>query len=419
MNRYSRLAVLAGIAALALTMTASPALAIPAARALAPASQLYVVDCTHADLFSVDPSNAVATQIGTSTNSLGSCGKQPAWDATTNTAYFFGLGSGTTLTSVNLATGAQVNHAAFSGGSNPPASMAIDPVTGRGYVYQVGGRFYGLDVPTSALSLIATVAGNPTVTAMAFQPNTGVLYAITTAGVVSTVNTTTGVFTNVGSLGIANSEVESLQIDSNGVFWVVVYIISPSATQLWSFNPLNFAGSGISSGSLTHNGARLDPAALLLVPSEEPVTAAFSRATVSAAELTTPGRGVGLVFSGFLPGESVHVGYGTGASGDDVGDYVADSNGLVTVQWVPAANADFAVGTVISFGAEGATSGATAGPITGFTIVAAAATAGVAPAALPDTGANAAPILTIGGILLLAGAAFGAFSLIRRRRSQV
>ncbi|MBG6106521.1 hypothetical protein [Frigoribacterium sp. CG_9.8] len=63
-------------------------------------------------------------------------------------------------------------------------------------------------------------------------------------------------------------------------------------------------------------------------------TATASATSVTLSEFTT-GAGVTVTITGFIPGESVQPGYGTGESGNSYGDpIVADENGAVTVKFV-------------------------------------------------------------------------------------
>jgi hypothetical protein len=63
-------------------------------------------------------------------------------------------------------------------------------------------------------------------------------------------------------------------------------------------------------------------------------TATASATSVTLSEFTT-GAGVTVKVTGFIPGESVQPGYGTGESGNSYGDPIlADENGAVTVTFV-------------------------------------------------------------------------------------
>ncbi|GAA2087197.1 hypothetical protein GCM10009840_26320 [Pseudolysinimonas kribbensis] len=132
-------------------------------------------------------------------------------------------------------------------------------------------------------------------------------------------------------------------------------------------------------------------------------------ATLSATSLTTKqvtSTGIDATFTGFVPGELVDFGYGSGQSGDSYGAPVAaDANGTVSVHFV--APTGFTAGTY-TLGAYGETS--TFSAVGTFTV------ADPAPAAsLAATGIDATPYLIAAAALLVFGAAFGVIAWRRRR----
>ncbi|HEY4270169.1 MAG TPA: hypothetical protein VGM94_18445 [Galbitalea sp.] len=142
-------------------------------------------------------------------------------------------------------------------------------------------------------------------------------------------------------------------------------------------------------------------------------TGTVTPSKLSQKDFTTAGKGVTATFSGFIPGESVQPGYGTGGEGDTIGGpIVADANGSITVTWV--APSSFAAGTNYDIAAFGATSGVDVQlPI----VVTANAADPAVPAGptLATTGADPTELLGAAGILFVAGIAAIAFALYRRR----
>lgn len=136
---------------------------------------------------------------------------------------------------------------------------------------------------------------------------------------------------------------------------------------------------------------------------------AHPTATLSATSLTpkqVTSTGIDATFTGFVPGELVGFGYGSGQSGDTFGTpTAADANGTVSVHFV--APAGFTAGTY-TLGAYAETS--TLSALGTFTV------ADPAPAAsLAATGIDAGPYLIAAAALLLFGAAFGVMAWRRGR----
>ena len=139
-------------------------------------------------------------------------------------------------------------------------------------------------------------------------------------------------------------------------------------------------------------------------------TATITPATITPADLADATKGVTATFTGFVPGETVSFGIGTGNSGDGLPDTaVADETGTVVLRYFSAAPLD--VGTYF-LSAFAATSGASA--IGSFVVAAAVVTA--ADPELAATGVDSTPYLISGGVLLLLGLGFGAASILRRRQ---
>lgn len=124
-------------------------------------------------------------------------------------------------------------------------------------------------------------------------------------------------------------------------------------------------------------------------------TATVVPASITLADFAA--TGVTGTFTGFIPGEEVSIGYGTGSSGSGIETVIADENGAVVYHWV----ADFTQPVSITFGGFGLESSARAN-------AALEVTANV----LPATGFDGTPIALGGAALLLAG--FGAIAIRRR-----
>ena len=139
-------------------------------------------------------------------------------------------------------------------------------------------------------------------------------------------------------------------------------------------------------------------------------TAVITPATLTPAETADATKGVTATFTGFLPGETVTFGIGTGNSGDSLPDTaVADETGSVTLRFISATPLDPGTQFLSAFGTD---SGATASG--SFVVAVAAVTAVVADPALAATGIDSTPYLISGGILVLLGLGFGFIALRRR-----
>lgn len=107
-----------------------------------------------------------------------------------------------------------------------------------------------------------------------------------------------------------------------------------------------------------------------------------AKPSITVADLTTPGKGQTVTLHGFIPGETVDAGFGTGGYGGPTGDSaVADASGAVTFSYVFD---DAAPGSGYSMNGIGRTSQANA--FATFTVVADPQVASPAPVAVPVTG---------------------------------
>lgn len=138
-------------------------------------------------------------------------------------------------------------------------------------------------------------------------------------------------------------------------------------------------------------------------------TGTVTPAAVTPAQFST--TGITATFTGFVPGDVVTAGIGSGQSGDSIdGEFTADASGVVTIHYVGPA--DTALGDQYSIGVFSENSRLSA--FAQFSIVAAAAPT----AALAATGQDLTLGVTAGILFLLGGAVFGAFALRRRHANK-
>jgi LPXTG-motif cell wall-anchored protein len=396
-----RIAIVAGVAAVALSLVAAPA-AFAAGPSLASGSHLYAVDCNNEDVYSLDASTAAATLVHA--NGTSTCAYSAALDPTTGIGYV--SDEGLSLSSLNLTTGVRTYIDAFTnlGVATPINSIAIGS-DGSAFAMS-DDSLYSLDLGTGELEFVALTGAPASIYGFAVNPNTGVFYTIDTDGLVSTIDVTTGELTTVGQTNFTPSDSPySMQIDSSGMLWIENDGVD---ADLWSVNPVDISGSGVLSGVVNVGGTNFYSEALLLVPGPMAATATPTAASITVS--TFHSTGFSARYTGFLPGEAIDLYISNSQNGGGTpSSYVADSSGAVTVTYVGLAGEGIdtytlaAVGTVSGVFAQA-----------NFSVVANPVVA----AALPDTGTNATPVLLTGAALLLGGAAFGALSLRRRQKAQ-
>ena len=198
-------------------------------------------------LFSVDPTSAEATPIGNGTGSnvtsgqpySYTCESEPAWDPTTNTAYFRAqINDGSTsydaLMSMDLATGVATEIAPFTGFSSAPAGcgsgyqgMAIAD-DGTAYVYDSNSCLHSLNLETAEVTYIGGVEnannGRYYAQAWSLDPATQVWQVLEMYdGFLSSADTSTGMLSDSGPTVTFDEsyDPQSLEFDSNGQGWAI------------------------------------------------------------------------------------------------------------------------------------------------------------------------------------------------------
>jgi hypothetical protein len=277
MKRFPfRTAAIAGIAAVLLGLSASPALAVPTPRPLAPGSAMYALDCfgtPNLQLLSVDVETAAATTIGPGSNSNSNiCAWQSAWDAVTQTAYDVEAGSGTlSLGSVDLTTGVSTDIAEFTLNGAPAAVGAIAIGTDGAAYGLWNGELYSVDLATAQLAPIASVTDTD-IFGFAVDPTSGQFFTINESGLISNIDVVTGALTSLEQVTLNPTYgINALQIDSNGTMWVENDgYLGNVVAELWSVDP-TVPGSAILSGTVATGGNPVRPRSLLIVPGVAPV----------------------------------------------------------------------------------------------------------------------------------------------------
>jgi hypothetical protein len=137
----------------------------------------------------------------------------------------------------------------------------------------------------------------------------------------------------------------------------------------------------------------------------EPVATA-GPATITPADLGTPGKGFTVSTTGFVPNESLSIYLGSSSNGGQIDTAVADASGAVTYTYIaPDTASALDAYTLTLVGDDSSTFQQFA-----FSVVAAAP-------ALAVTGFDAAVPAVAGGVLLLGGAALALIAVKRRKNA--
>src|SRR5712671_4103168 len=159
----------------------------------------------------------------------------PALASAQTTCPLLGIDSATTTTStlwdINTTTGAASNPRTVSGFPNrPPLCIGFSP---SGVLYGVSlggpgvpasGMVFTINPSTGACTFVANLTQFINVEGdIAFDPTTGILYAVDGVGPLFKINTVTGVCTSLGSLPLdlpGGADYSGLGFDSSGQLWV-------------------------------------------------------------------------------------------------------------------------------------------------------------------------------------------------------
>jgi hypothetical protein len=270
--------VFASIALTGLAL-ASAAPANAAARSLAPTDEMYSISCDDTppgQLFSVDASTGASEAIGIGDADT-TCAGQPAWDATTDTAYYILFDFPTnSLATIDLSTGLTTTVGLFTDSTVTPSvvptiqALAIGP-DGAAYGFSET-NFYAVDLGTASVTPLGTVAND--ILAFTVDPTTGLFYAADGETDIYSVNVTNGAVTLLDTLTLSTeSTIFSMQVDSAGTFWYSTYDDLEDVTQLWS-STVEFAGTEELSGTFIAGGIEVFNEALLVTPGTVPVVPA-------------------------------------------------------------------------------------------------------------------------------------------------
>lgn len=255
--------------------TASPAFA--AARTIPAGDAMYVIDCDSTNYanaaqgWSVDSTTAALTTLPEGNLVAGErCAYQAAYDATTGKSYFVDIrdldGDFSSLFTFDPATGQSTEVNPFYEGDDTLiyiVSIAIG-LDGAAYAIDEDENLFRLDLATGHLLFIGSV-DDFNIFGFAVDPTTGQFWIAGDDGL-RTIDVTTG------AVGVPSfydfpqgSSVQSLQVDSAGVFWILNAPMLPdSVIELWS----KFAADNTNelSGNLVEGEDARIATSLLIIP---------------------------------------------------------------------------------------------------------------------------------------------------------
>jgi len=157
------------------------------------------------------------------------------------------------LNSINTANGAATLIGAT--GLNSPIGISFSP-GGTLYALTLIGNLYTINPTTGASTLVTTVSPIPFVTAegdIAFSPS-GTLYEVGGANGTNSdlfsINTTTGVATDIGPITTNSHDLSAMAFDSSGNLWVFdqagsqLYRVNTATGAILSTVSVNISGTG-------------------------------------------------------------------------------------------------------------------------------------------------------------------------------
>ena len=245
-SRRPLVAAAAALAAAGLFFaTASPAFA--AARTIPAGDQMYVLDCDVIDYanavqgWSVDSTTAAVTALPDGNLIAGErCAYQAAYDATTGISYFVDIrdldGEFSSLFTFDPATGQSTEVNPFFEGDDTTifvVSIAIG-LDGAAYAIDEDENLFSLDLSNGHLDFIDAV-DDFNVFGFAVDPTTGQFWIAGDDGLRTIDVATAAVGTPSFYDFPEGSSVQSLQVDSAGVFWILnAPMLADSVIELWS-----------------------------------------------------------------------------------------------------------------------------------------------------------------------------------------
>ena len=236
----------AGLAAVA-ALTLPFVVAAPASAATLPVGDsLYALSCQldfeldeeFSILYSVDPADAHATQIGDGSGLEDDCAYQAAFDPTTGFSYYISSSSAlepTRLVRIDVATG-DTTVIPWTGDweGEYPTAMAIGK-DGAGYAIS-GDNLLSLNPATGALHGLGDLNVSD-LYGFSVDPTSGLFYAISEFSPAWRIDVAAVTATYLGNVDTGSGlDKLSLQIDTSGAWWVAEAAAGPNypTTQLWT-----------------------------------------------------------------------------------------------------------------------------------------------------------------------------------------
>ena len=285
-NSRLRATLATGIATLVIGFVGIGVVAAPASaasgRSLPEGSSLYAISCdndlTNLSVFSIDAATAAATPVGEGTPDSADCAGQAAYNPATSVSYFVAWQfdqeteqSFAILATVDPETGVSLPVSFFSI-DGAPTNVDSIAIGNDGAAYAIyDDTLYSLDLATGALTELGDL-GDDSFYGFSVDPTTGAFYAVQWNGDVFTIDIATHTATLAADTGLGGDTnyPYSLQIDSNGTFWLeadaYVEDLDGWYSHLWSISGSDLVGSALLSGVITAPEGAFYTESLLLVP---------------------------------------------------------------------------------------------------------------------------------------------------------
>ena len=244
-----------------LVLASSPAFASP--RSLPAGESLYAFGCEgngEPAVGLVDVATGVVTEVVPYIESQ--CFSSPAYNPVDNKIYVVDWTNDYELAVFDTQAMTLTTIASFDCN---PVTLAIDPL-GNAWVWSSDtDELTPVSLATADCGTpVGFVGGGDSFYGMAFAPN-GTLYGANySAGILGTISTVNGTFTQVGSSAMDAGDNAGLTFDSSGIAWV---IDESSKAEIYSADITNYSGTNQRSGQLTFNGVEYYSEAIVVGPS--------------------------------------------------------------------------------------------------------------------------------------------------------
>lgn len=213
-----------------LAFGAMPAYA--AGNPIADGDSLFAINCDDGfsdyQLFSVDSTTAVSSEIGDGVSETEPCAGQPAHNPVTGVSYYIQWSDDTALATIDVSTGASTTIGPFYWAAED-VEIGADALAigGDGAAYILDDAdVYSVNLETGEVEFVVSLdADLDSIYSFAWDSVTGAFYGISYDNVVYQIGVTDGSYTEIGEIQFPEGEgyyTYSLQFDHEGTLWIEV-----------------------------------------------------------------------------------------------------------------------------------------------------------------------------------------------------